>query len=367
VSSENAANAGKIVGTANAIYNLSAKSDARDAVAKNAISAEATRLETNGNAVVANLRVSSRDLSAKYGWTPGEAGFDGVSSASLADQITRSPRDPFLRVREANAILDSAKNSNDTVPAINDYLTAARLVPADSVYNAIKLEFVEYAMEAAVDGAGLDVGASYSAHTMPNANALMASRTYLSVDPDDKTGVGHANLARAFAFAGRYQEAAYSAQAAMNLNQNWKSDPAFCIRYSKIESLNGDLDIALAALKHSYEAGYSSLKDVRNNPDFQALRTQRPQQFTAFTTLRWGWNIKFGSLVPDDVIIQNNSAFDLTHVKLNVHLRQDQQVWDKQLTCDTIKSGQSCTIENAFYISGSRLDESTANLSSDQN
>ena len=97
MSEDNAANAGKLVGAANAAANLYTKSQTRDANYRTAVSEQAQKLENKWNTTWAGLQAVSRRLTVKYRWGAGEAGFDGFQSPQLSDLIARSPRDPFLK------------------------------------------------------------------------------------------------------------------------------------------------------------------------------------------------------------------------------------------------------------------------------
>jgi tetratricopeptide (TPR) repeat protein len=365
MSPENAADAGKLVGAADAASDFYNRSQQRDANAKAAILAEANRLEANWKSTEETLRDVARRMTAKHGWAPGEAGFDGFQSNEIADMIQRSPRDPFLQAKYGDEISGRAKSGVDVVPAINAYLTAARLVPADSTYDQIRYQFLQEAANSALQGASIDSGGSYSKLPASSFNAIKLARTYLSVDSTDSSGIGHVQLARALAFAGRYQEALSSAQTAYNTDHSWNTDPGYCIRYAKLMSFTNDQDQAVNWIGRAYQFGYNDVSRIRSDPDFSALRSQKSDDFQRLTTVKSNWYVKY-NLMLDDVVIQNYSNFDLTHVKLQVHIRKGSQVWNVVAKCDYIQSGHSCTDESLFSIPDDSYDEGTASITSDQ-
>jgi hypothetical protein len=118
-------------------------------------------------------------------------------------------------------------------------------------------------------------------------------------------------------------------------------------------------------MERAFQYGFTDIKVIRDDPDLSILRSRRSADFQDLTTVRATWNVKFGAMM-DDVIIQNNSRFDLTHVKLVVHIRKGSQVWDKAAKCDYVQSGHSCEDDNLFSIPGNSYDEATASISSDQ-
>lgn len=366
LSEENAANAGKLVGAANAAADLYSKIQSRDANYRAAISEAAAKLEDRWNTTWASLQAVSRRMSSKYGWPAGEAGFDGFQSPQLADLLARSPRDPFLKARYGDGLLENAKTPNDCITATNAYLEAAELVPSDTSYDSLRLQYVADATEAAVEAPSIEAGnRGYSARPSSWPVALKLARTYVSMDPQDTTGFGHAELARALAFAGRYEEGASSATTAYRTNKSLENDSSFCYRYAKLMSLTNNLDLVQSWLQQAYKDGFHEIAALRTDPDFESFRSQRSQSFSGLTNVIWGWDIDYG-VVLDDVIVTNKSAFDLTNVVVQVHVRKGSSRWDPVIKCAVIKAGSSCKGENVMSVTGNSYDAATASLSSDQ-
>ena len=366
MSEENAANAGKLVGAADAAANYYSKSQARDANYRNAIAEQARKLEDKWNITWSSLQTVSRQLTLKYRWAPGEAGFDGFQSSQLTDLIARSPRDPFLRVRYGDAIMQEANSADQCMTAMNAYLAAARLVPIDSVYDSLRLQYVGQALKAAVAAPSIEAGdRGYSAHPSNAGVAVKIARTYIAMDTQDTTGVGHVQLARALAFAGRYEEAAASAAAAYQLRKEWGNDPWFCFRYAKLLSLTGDLNLVGDWIVQAYRSGFHNVAEIRTDPEFELFRIKRPQQFQNLTSVTWRWHVKYG-LMLDDVVIENTSPFDLTNVQVQLHIRKGTRAWNPIVKCAQIAAGSSCQADNVMSISGDSYDEGSGVLSSDQ-
>ncbi len=365
-SDENAASAGKLVGAANAAANFYSKSQERGARYQTDVSDQARRLEDTWNMTWGTLQTVSRKLTAKYGWAVGEAGFDGFQSPQIADLVVRSPRDPFVRARYADSLLSDAKDPEQCIKATNEYLHAAQLVPSDSSYDSLRLQYVAEAMNAAVYAPAIEAGSrGYSAHPASAPVGLKLARTYLAIDPADTSGLGHVQLARSLAFLGRYDEAANQATTAYNLDKQWGDDAGFCYRYAKLMCLTGRMNMVADWLKQAYRAGYHDISSFRADPDMSGFRNAEPRQFEQLTAPKWGWEIKFGVFM-DDVVVTNNSPFDLTNVQVQVHVIKGTQRWDPLIKCPLIRSGSSYKAENVMSVTGDSYDQATASLSSDQ-
>ena len=366
VSDENAASAGQLIGAANALTNMYSKSQTRDATYRTATAEEGRKLEDKWNTLSGRASAFARKMKAKYSWAVGEAGFDGFQSPQMTDRIARSPRDPFLKSRYADTVLQNATTPENCIKATNLYLEAAQLVPGDSAYDGIRLQYVASAVEAAVDAPAVEAGATgYSSHPANWPSALKVARTYLAMTPPDVDGYGHTQLARALAFAGRYSEGASSATTALNINAKLRDDPGFAYRYAKLMCLSGRNDLVSGWLQQAFNDGYSQIKSLRVDPDFQLFKAQQAQSFDALTKVRWRWNIDFGVML-DDVVVANLSAFDLTNVKVQVHVVKGSTVWDRSFGCSSIKAGGTCKGENLMSVAGNSFDSADASLSSDQ-
>jgi hypothetical protein len=367
LSDENAANAGKLVGAADAVANLYSKSQSRGATYRTALAEQARELEDRWNSTRSSLQAISRRLTQRYGWGGGEAGFDGFQSAQINDLVARSPRDPFLKARYGDSLMSDAKGPSEYIAATIAYLDAAQLVPADSSYDSLRLQYVAEATQAALGAPSSEAGTrGYSSHPSSAPVALKLARTYLGIDPLDSTGFGNMELARALAFLGRYEEAASSATKAYNMHKDYADDPSFCYRYAKLMSLTNRTQQVGAWIAQAYRVGFTAIGSIREDPDMEAFRSQQSQQFKSLTTVNVTWKLNYG-FVLDDVVIMNGSPFDLTNVQLQLHLRKGTARWDPLLKCAQIRASGSCQIDNVFSIPGDSYDEGTASVTSDQN
>jgi hypothetical protein len=366
LSDENAANAGKLIGAANAAANFYTKSKERDAGYRAAVSESAGKLEDRWNGTLANLKATAHKLTAKYGWAEGEAGFDGFQSPQIHDLVARSPRDPFLKARYGDTILRDAKTPNECIAAANAYLEAAQLVPSDGSYASLRLQYVAQATAAGLSATAIEAGTrGYVSHPSTAPSSLKLARTYLTMDGGDASANAHVQLARALAFSGRYQEAAGAATDALRLRKDLGDDAYFCYRYAKLMSLTGNLDLVNSWIEKAYHDGFHDIAQFRDDPDLEAFRSQRAQQFQTLTTIHWSWEIKYG-FIWDDVIVKNSSPFDMTNVQVQVHIRKGSSTWDPVIKCSLIKAGSTCERDNVMSITGDAYDTGTASLTSDQ-
>ena len=364
-SDKNAADAGEMVGTVSALSDFNTKMNARGAAYRQQVAAETKKLEDRWSDTSQNLRKVSDSLTAKFGWKPGEGGFDGFKSAQIADLVNRSPRDPFLWVKYGDAVLGNAKTAEDCVKAEEAYFQAAELIPADGSYDSLRLQYLDDATQASLSAATIQSNSSYTAHPALGPYTVKMARTYLAVDPQDSTGIGHIELARALGFAGRYLEASYSAEAAYNARHDWATDPGFCIRYAKLLVLTDRTARATEWIEKAYNYGYSDVNVLRQAADFESYRAQQPQQARRLTTVAWNWKINYGNFL-DDVVVMNNSPFPLTNVTFHVHITKGNEVWDKTVTCKSIKPRSSCEADNIMSITGNSYDNAQGTLTSDQ-
>jgi hypothetical protein len=58
----------------------------------------------------------------------------------------------------------------------------------------------------------------------------------------------------------------------------------------------------------------------------------------------------------DDIVLSNDSAFDLTNVRAHVWIRQGDRTWIP-VSCDTITAATGCEVENGVRIPGDHFDE----------
>src|SRR5207302_3310729 len=124
----------------------------------------------------------------------------------------------------------------DILRDANSCFEAAELVPAATVYDWLRNEYLANAAELGCLAASAEAGnAGYRARPRLGVTALSFARTYLDVDPKDATGRDHVALARGLAFSGRYGEAVDAGTAAITLaREAWQGDLLFFYRYASL-------------------------------------------------------------------------------------------------------------------------------------
>jgi hypothetical protein len=142
-------------------------------------------------------------------------------------------------------------------------------------------------------------------------------------------------------YAGRYAEAVEAGEVA---REKWANDWGFCYRHARLMSLTNQLDLAGDWLATSYKSGMNDISHVRTDPDLASFRLGRMERYTQLTTVKLTYTIDPGSLW-DDVLISNESPFDVTNVQMTIRIRKEQRTWDRDIKCQTIKSGQACKVE----------------------
>jgi tetratricopeptide (TPR) repeat protein len=246
------------------------------------------------------------------------------------------------------------------------------MVPAGEAYDPYRIDFLTSAAIRASDAAAeaLPTRYSYSSGQSPNAaEAIRICNTLLALDPEDAGGYARTQLARALSCAGRHDEAARAAGAAIQAQARagW-SDPYACYRYAKMLSLSNNTEAAAAWLQAAFQRGADSVVLARNDADFAALRDQRPDQFRDITAVKIDWKVKYG-IVQDDVIITNRSAFALTHVRFQVIFRKngsDLHTDPDVLEFDRLEPGQSHLFESVVHLSGDSYEGERHGWATDQ-
>jgi hypothetical protein len=366
VSKENAQGLGNFAGIVDAIFKGVEKSQQRDAAQAVAIQAQRNSLMEAWSAIRHRASLAADMLSHRYGWLPGEAGFDGFSTQYFEEYLKRRPRDPFLIARYANTRKEG-ETSGDILNDANRCLVAAKLVPARPAFSAIRNDYVENAAELAATAASKEANNAYSAHPRLAPAVVSAAQYYLNLDPGDPSGRGHMVLARGLAFSGHYREAVEAATATLNSNRTaWGNDPTFCYRYAMYLSLAGDrLDLVSAWLQQAYANGLTWVKDVRSTPDLRNFRATYPAEFSRLTQQAITARVKFGILL-DDLILENHSPFEITNVKSVVTIQKGQTTWKKSVNCASVLPGGSCIFENAVSIPDDTFDTMSATVECDQ-
>ncbi len=365
MSKENASNTGAVAGALTGLFDYAQRSTARTNTSRAAIAEQQRKLENTWNTGWAATQGVANILTEKFRWAPGEAGFDGYQGARMSDFLQRYPRDPFIKAKYAES-LAAGNDPAQLQQAAYSSLQATELVPANRSYDSFRSQFLSDAVYYSAEAASLQAGLNgYSARPAMAGYASKIARTYLSLFPNDKDRWGDVQLARALAFSGRFAEALEHSTAAYNSDRSWANDASFCTRYAALLSLNNQSTLVGDWLAQSFKDGFTNIPYIRTSPDFSNFRVTQAPLYSSLTKVHWGWQIDYG-LLNDDLIVKNTSAFDLTNVTVHLHIRKGEQVWNRQMKCETIRAGDTCKSVDIISIPGDTYDEGTASLTSDQ-
>jgi hypothetical protein len=365
-SKDDAETAGTLGGILYGAYEYAQRQQQADDTRRAAIATYRRALDETRDAVSKRAGAISAMLTRRYRWEHGESGFDDFESRYLSEYMKRRPRDPFVRVQYANTRA-TKETPADVLRDAYTCLHAAELVPVASAYDIFRQAYFANAAELACFAAANEAGdAGYSAHPTLGAQALSFARGYLAMDAKDTTGRGHAALARALAFTGRYAEGLDAATTALNRAPDaWRADSAFCYRYACLLSLGGRADLVGGWLSLAYKNGFNSIGSIRNAPDFQRFKTERPDEYATLTAVNVAPRIVYG-VFTDDIVVTNNSAFGLTNLRVRMTIRKGAQTWTPEIACASVVSGGACKAEGVVSIPNDRYDSASFTLACDQ-
>lgn len=357
---------GIIAGIGSALWEGYQHEENRNGARQSALDAERRRVDTAWADTIARAQALAGTLTQRYGWRWGEAGFDNDPKRKIIDNLKRRPRDPFIRATYA---LLREKNETPDAKLADAYnlLVAARLVPAGYVYDVFRTEFIAAAADLSVTAAvgQLNRDAYSSGPTKSSAEAVRFCKTLLALDTKDSYGTGNVLLARALGASNRYGEAIAAANAAMEKEKKWRNDPFFNYRYAKLLSLTNQLDLVGDWLHQAYRTGFNNITFVREDADLTNFRKGQAKRYYELTTVKFRWWIDYHSFL-DDVVLENNSPFELTNIFLNVFVRNGGQVWTEKFKIESLKPGEKRLFSNVFSVPNNQNTIATATLNSDQ-
>lgn len=308
-----------------------------------------------------NAEKVARKLTIKYGWKPHEAGFDDSRSGLIESGEDVSPN-PFRAIRLATQT-DGGKPA-DLLRQAERCIQAADLTPRGATYDPFRADFLREAATLAVRATTMELRPfSYSTGPAPSAaEAVRLCERYLAANPHDPSRGAHMLLAHSLASAGRHADAI---RAANEARERWDRDPNFCYRYAKLMSLTYQLDLAGEWLERAYRYGFHDIDLVRGDPDLVGLRVGHPDRFAELTDVHWSFSIVWDKPL-DDVILVNESPFELTNVIVDLYIRQGGRTWEPVIRRDLLKPGESYRAGDLMSVPGSRHDEATGVLFCDQ-
>ena len=306
---------------------------------------------------IARAQNAALDLSQKYSWEKGEAGFD--------DSQMNRPRDPFVLSQQAYDYSSTNQITvTDMIACANQCLNAACLVPSGDIYDEYRANFLWAAGDIASRASSKEIGNQSwgTAYNQTAASAVQVWKACLKFT-SDPTGECREQMAWALMASGDLKEALNQANSIASLRQNSAS---FSYNMACLESDLGDTDTAFKWFDYTVRTlGYNNITQAKIDPDLEAMRTEQKSRFDELVAVNWTCGIGFG-IFNDDVIVTNNSAFTLSHVVFNGTVTSSgspQQI--PELKVDQIAPGNFYKWVNAISVpNGSTI---TGTLTSDQN
>ena len=132
----------------------------------------------------------------------------------------------------------------------------------------------------------------------------------------------------------------------------WKSSGA-CYNTACYGCLLGYSDTAWAYLQHAFrELGYSSVKYAATDPDLEALRRSKKQEWDTFFSCKVRASIVHGAL-NDDITFENLSSFPLSNVRLTCYTHFVNGKYNSlELTASYIPPGRMQEWSNVVSVPG---------------
>lgn len=285
---------------------------------------------------------------------------NNILLTTLVDVITKS-------VLGGNT-LNTQERIDDLLYRSRICVEAARLVPAGKIYDTFRAEIVataaRLATEAVINQLRAENGKiAYSNAPAPNAvEAISLLKTYLQLEPSDPGKIGQYELTKVLAANGNFDLAIDAANAAM---EQWKDDLDFIYRYVRLTSLAENFDRTEEWLSYLFSRDFNRISFVLNDPDLIPFRQAKPDKFKHFTTVKTRYQLNFGT-IGDDVVLYNESPFNLTDVQLTGVIKKGNKVWDISLETKNIDRYSSYKWTNAISIPGNQFDSFITEIKCDQ-
>jgi tetratricopeptide (TPR) repeat protein len=302
------------------------------------------------NVTLAHLQEVSKQLAKQHQWDSADVDF--MVPPAMRDH------DPFaimsqIRQRATKADLKAADYEDLT----RNCQKASRLIPDKAPYRVFLASARHFAARLANQTCNLQIGGNYSGAPAPFAEeAIRLCQDAIDADPfEDAEQSGVCELARALGMAGRFEEALNM----MQRTERRREDPFFMYRKARLLSLTGEVDRSLDALSLAFRCGYDDIVFARSDPDLDALRHERKQDFEDLTSISWQWNVVEDWFL-HEVMLTNKSAFPLTNVKLIVRYKSGSTIQIATGTVPRINPGKT----HAFHdmISGLKVEPISADL-----
>jgi len=342
------------------------KAKVRDEAKQLAITEAHQQLERQLSTYLARCQNAAVNLTERYSWRQGEAGFETPTQARLSK--TRRPRDPFAIAQNANLLsLDPKCSDSELLAATKECLKAASLVPKRQIYDECRAYCLFVAGGIAFRTATNRIAATDTwadAYSEPAAYGVGVLNECLKFTKDS---TGEIREIRAWSLmqSGHIKEAFEQANSICSLRQNAVS---FAYNFARLNSVLNDSDTSMKWLEHAVRnLGWSRIVETKQDPHFRYLRSSsKARAFQSLTEVKFTWGIQFG-LLNDDITITNNSAFTLTNVVLECDIAGGGKTFTPTLKVKELRTLQTYKWENVINVPGSKTERGTATLSCDQN
>jgi tetratricopeptide (TPR) repeat protein len=255
---------------------------------------------------------TAKRVGKRHEWADGEVGFEYLD---LQKELKRRPRDPFV-IFESALVRKKSETPIELMRSARACVDAARLVPAGSIYDDFRAEFLVEAGLLARSAASYEWQADpkHRYGSQLSKEAVRICRTCLEYEADP-TDWCKLDLALAVNFAGEH---AGEHKEALNVATKAKKrhrDSGFAYDYACLLSLDGQTKLALDWLEFSFKQGNDDVIWARKDPELAKVRTDHPERFNRVTEVKWSWRINFGNF-NDDIVLTNNSNFTLTNIAI---------------------------------------------------
>lgn len=372
-----------LIGTIEYAFDAWQKADEREQAQQAAVRKRAQMVQDKIHGGLLHAQSVARQLSTKYGWKRGEAGFE-LSAAQAAqvqklaaqgdikalarvleETADRRPRDPFPRL--AHSVCQPLIENSST-PALRQIadkcVEAARLVPAPAVYDEYRLQALVFAALIAQEARSVEIkrGVVPLGSTETGSYAIALWRKVLEFEPADTTAEIREFLFASLLANGELTEAMSLGTTIAPLRS---TSADFAYGVACLQSRRQEAQASLDWLRRAIKYGFYDIPHIKRDPDLAHLRSERPKEFADVVDVKAKWDVVFG-VFQDDITLTNQSAFPLIDVVLSAHLEQDTRRWDPVLKADRIEPGDTYTWSNVVSIPKSRITKSSATIQCDQ-
>lgn len=336
-------------------------------------------------------RAAAGEMARRNGWARVETGlanlkadYDVLKRAVQNHDLTalmalaqrgraERPRDPVAALLYCVMASSTPEASTQQRAAYAEQCyAAAALVPPGRDYDEDRGEILLWAAtmmanvaaEEAKDGGSLIAPAqAFPQYATTAVNWFEAAEKLVNWAAADVDGEYRLNRAFALAAAGRPADALRQARSIHSIR---KDDPSYAYVMTALLAKNGSHEESLKWLAYLLSACSPDLVTVyRSDPGLVPLRRARPAACEELFQVKYQWHIKW-SVLNDDILLTNTSAFPLTNVVFSPTITSGGKVWAPKLKAERIDLGQTFSWPNAISVPGSRFDNSASTLVCDQ-